>query len=335
MAPGGDFAVVPLTEFDLAENRGRTRLWRVERDGSARPLTAPGSDSTHPVVSPGGNSVAFLRKGQEEDKPQVHVMRLDGGEAIRLTDLPLGAAAPRWAPDGRSLVFPVTLLAGYESLESTRAEAAARKERKVKARVTEDRVYRYWDGWLGDGGVHHLFRVEADGIGLTDLTPGWTRPLDLEDPSSAFDVAPDGELAFHALAVGPPYQEIRVGVYTLPPGGEPRPIWADGAPRQIRPRYSPDGESICFGFAVDYPAFYADRVRLAVHHRASGERTVLTGDWDRSCESWQWLPGGRGLVFAAEDDARRNLYAIPAGGGTPAPLARGGWLTDPTPVSST
>src|SRR4030042_361811 len=145
VAPGGGFAIVPVTEFDIPANRGRTRLWRVERDGSSRPLTAPGSDSTNPVVSPDGASVAFLRKEKEEDKPQVHAMRLDGGGAVRLTDLPLGAAAPRWPPAGRSLLFPVPLLAGFGSPEATRAELAARKERKVPGGGTRDRVLRRRD----------------------------------------------------------------------------------------------------------------------------------------------------------------------------------------------
>jgi dipeptidyl aminopeptidase/acylaminoacyl peptidase len=332
VARDGSFAVVPVTEYDVPENRGWTRLWRVERDASTRPLTSPGTDSTNPALSPDGVRVAFLRKQKEEDKPQLHVMRLDGGEALCLTDLPLGAAAPRWAPDGGYLVFPAPLLVGHESPEATRTELAARKERKVQARVTEDRVYRYWDRWLADGGVHHLFRIEADGSGLTDLTPDWKRPLDLEDAGSAFDIGPDGEIAFHSLAVDPPYQELRTGVFRLRPGGEPEPLWPDGPPRQIRPRYSPDGSVIAFGFAVDIPAFYADRNRLCLHRRATGERTVLTEDWDRSCESWEWLPDGSGLCFAAEDDARRNLFTIPIAGDSPAVLARGGWLTDLTPV---
>ena len=34
MAPDGSFAVVPVTEYDVDENKGRTRLYRVERDGA-------------------------------------------------------------------------------------------------------------------------------------------------------------------------------------------------------------------------------------------------------------------------------------------------------------
>ena len=120
----------------------------------------------------------------------------------------------------------------------------------------------------------------------------------------------DGEIAFQSLATDPPYREIRVAVFTLAPGGELQPIWADGPPR-LGPGTPRTGTAIAFGFAVDYPAFYADRVRLCLYDRAAVERTVLTADWDRSCESWEWLPDGSGLTFAAEDDARRNCSPIP------------------------
>ncbi|MBI5156437.1 MAG: hypothetical protein HZA58_00335, partial [Acidimicrobiia bacterium] len=35
MAPGGGFAVVPVTTYDVEANKGRTRLYRVGRDGTA------------------------------------------------------------------------------------------------------------------------------------------------------------------------------------------------------------------------------------------------------------------------------------------------------------
>jgi len=332
-APGGGFAVVPVTGFDVEENKGRSRLYRVGRDGTTVPLTASGTDSTNPAVSPDGTRVAFLRKGDAEDaKPQVYVMPLGGGEPECLTELPLGAAGPRWTPDGSALVFPAVVLSGHEDPEATREELKARKDRKVKARVTEDRIYRYWNRWMTDGEVHHLFRLDLDTKELTDLTPGWMRPLDFEGVEAAFDVAPDGEIAFHAMAVDAPYDEVAFGVYTLAPGGEPQALWPDGPPMQRRPRYSPDGSRIAFGFAVEFPGFYADRVRLTVQDRSSGDRTVLTEEWDRSCSAWEWSPDGERLVFAAEDDARQNLFAIPSNRGEPEVLARGGWITAPTPA---
>jgi dipeptidyl aminopeptidase/acylaminoacyl peptidase len=224
------------------------------------------------------------------------------------------------------------LLAGYADVDATREEVDTRKDRKMKAVVTEDRMYRFWDKWLADGEIHHLFRIDADGGEPVDLTPHWDRPMDLTDPGTAFDVAPDGEIAFHSLSHSPPYEEAGYAVFTLPPGGEPEPLWPDGPPLQVAPRYSPDGASIAFGFAVEYPGFYADRVRLTIHDRGSRDRSVLTEDWDRSCASWEWMPDGAGLVFVAEDDARQHAFTIAAGGGPPERIGPGGWITDPRPA---
>jgi dipeptidyl aminopeptidase/acylaminoacyl peptidase len=334
MAPDGTFAVVPVTTYDVEENKGCSRLHRVARDGTAIPLTTPGTDSTAPVVSPDGTRVAFLRKGDADDaKPQVHVMPLGGGESECLTDLPLGAAALRWWPDGTSLAFLAPVAAGHEDLEATRAAVKARVDRKVKARTTEDRIYRYWNKWLTDGDVNHLFRLDIATKALTDLTPGWTRLFDWENVDGAFDISPDGgEIAFQALTTDAPHETIGFGVYTMVPGGEPRLLWPDGAPNQRRPRYSPDGSRIAFGYTVEFPGFYADRMRLAVHDRTAGTVTTLTPEWDRSCEAWEWTSDGEGLVFVAEDAARQHLWAIPSGGGDPEVLARGGTISSPSPA---
>jgi dipeptidyl aminopeptidase/acylaminoacyl peptidase len=333
VSPDGRFAVVSVTSYDIDDNVGRGRLVRVQRDGSTTRLTGGESSDTSPVVCPHGTRVAFLRRASDEDaKPQLHVMHLDGGEAIALTDLPLGAGAPRWTPEGDSFVFPVPLLAGHESIDATRTEVEARTDRKVEARVTEDRVYRYWNRWLADGEIHHLFRIDADGSGLTDLMPEWTRPIDLDDPGGSFDTGPDGEVAFHAFSAEAPYDEIGYGVYVIPAGGAPEPIWPDGPSLQVEPRYSSDGTTIAFGFATEFPGYYADRLRLTLFDRTTRKRTVLTEDWDYSCEEWSWRPDGSGLVFAAEQDARQHLFSIDVGGGEPARLAKGGWITNPTPT---
>jgi len=97
--PGGEAAIVPVTTYEAAENRGRTRLHLVTTAGESRPLTGDDTDSTAPAIDPAGRRLAFIRKSGEEDPGQLAVLRLDGGEAQRLTDFSLGAVAPRWLPD--------------------------------------------------------------------------------------------------------------------------------------------------------------------------------------------------------------------------------------------
>jgi len=333
--PGGAAAVVPITAYDVAENRGRTRLHLVAAAGESRPLTREDADSTSPAVDPEGRRMAFIRKNADEDPGQLFVMRLDGGEAQRLTDLPLGALGPRWLPDGSALLVWSLVYRDHPAVEATRAERDARKQAKLKARVTEDRVYRYWDRWLTGGEVPHLFRVDAATGEATDLTPGWTRLVDFEEVGAGYDVSPDGrQVAFHALAVDPPYREMRFAVYTLDlDGGEPRPVHPEGPPAQRRPRYSPDGSALLYGVQYDWPGFYADRTRLVRLDRATGERLALTEDWDRSPAGWEFTPDGDSVVFAAEDDARASLFVMGSRGGEPRVLAAGGWVYGPRPVA--
>ncbi len=331
--PGGDAAVVGVTTYDVERNTGMTRLYRVDAGGGARPLTRAGADSTAPAVDPAGSRIAFTRTTGEDEPAQVWVMALDGGEAQQVTDLPLGAVAPKWLPDGSGILVWSPLYEGHLDVDATRAERTARKDRKVSAETTESRIYRYWNRWLTRGEVHHLFRVDPDGGPPTDLTPRWTRLVEFEEIGDVFDISPDGaQIAFHAALVDAPFDELRFGIYTLViDGGDPVPLDPDGPAFQGRPRYSPDGAAIVYGVRFDWPGFYADRTRLVSYDRTSGDRTIRIGDWDRSPTGWEFAADGT-LVFSAEDDARRHLYALDPGDDAPTQIAAGGWVHGPRPA---
>nr|MDQ3402978.1 S9 family peptidase [Actinomycetota bacterium] len=108
-APGapvihGDLVLVSVTAPDTAANSYRGGLRRVPLDGGpVRDFTQGFRDSA-PAISPDGTQVAFLRAAPSV-KPQLYVMPVDGGDARALTDLPLGAGAPVWAPDSRRIAF--------------------------------------------------------------------------------------------------------------------------------------------------------------------------------------------------------------------------------------
>ncbi len=327
-APDGTWAVVPVTTYDLEKNEGKTRLWMVSTTGAfePRPLTAPDVSSTAPRVSPDGTRVAFVRRRDKAEKPQLMILPLDGGEAERVTELPLGVSDPRWFPDGRRIAFVAPLLTGHLTIEATKQRLEERDKDPVKAHVTEDRVYRFWDGWLDTGEVPHLFMLDLESRKLTDLIPNSTRWFDLMEPEGGYDIRPDGEeIAYFACASEPPYSFARWALYTVPvAGGDPVCLTPDHPADDIRPRYSPDGTSIVYGMQVE-PFFYADRVRLVRYDRATGTHTILTEAWDRSAAGWEFDGPGH-VVFEAEDLARQNVYRLAIGdaGATPELVHRGG-----------
>ena len=313
--PDGRAVIVPVTETAMEANESRGRLWWVPVAGpdAPRPLTGADASASAPAVSPDGRHLAFLRKpggppapapdaGAEAasrfaglglggpgagprfpDQPQVYLLDLSGGEAARLTDLPLGAGAPVWLPDGR-LGFSAPLLAQAPTLAGTAALAAERAKDPVSARVTEDRVYRFWDRWLTEGRVEHILLLDLADDRLIDLTPGWTRWLGLSEGGRAFAAAPDsGEIAFEACRSTPPHSPLVFGVYrqAVPARGasaeglaEPRLLHPEHPGPAMRPRYSPDGAWIVYGLQREI-GFYADPVRLMAFERASGRHRPL------------------------------------------------------------
>jgi Tol biopolymer transport system component len=63
ITPDGRTAVVPVTTYDVNENKGLTDLWLVPvAGGAARQLTSDKASDTQPTVSPDGKWIAFVSK---------------------------------------------------------------------------------------------------------------------------------------------------------------------------------------------------------------------------------------------------------------------------------
>jgi dipeptidyl aminopeptidase/acylaminoacyl peptidase len=321
-APDGSFILVPVTAYDLHENKGRTRLWQVSTHGGApRPLTSEDASASDPKISPDGTRVLFGRAAGEE-KPQVMLLPLDGGEAERLTDMPMGAFDATWFPDGKRIAFVAMLLSDAPTPAGTKALLEERAKDPVKAHATEDRLYRYWDRWLTAGERPHLFVLDLATRAMTDLTPAGTGWFELMEPSGQYDIAPDGtEIAFVANATEPPHHLLRWALFTVPTdgSGKVRCLTPSGAPPDpadtSRPRYTPDGAAILYGMQRD-PYFYADRIRLVRYDRASGAHVVLTEAWDRSPSAWEFAADGT-LFLEVEDEGAPRLFSYRLGEGVP------------------
>ncbi|MEN8041857.1 MAG: hypothetical protein ABFR95_10180, partial [Actinomycetota bacterium] len=232
--PNTTSSVVPVVTYD-EENEAHSVLYVVDRDGSTRQLTSTERFASSPVPSPDGRRIAFLGK-KGDDKPQAHVMPLDGGESQCVTELPLGARAIEWVPGRDALIVAAPLLRDHPSIEATK-EYLEDNSDKVEPVVTEDRVFRHWKKWLAGAHVDHLVRIDLDTEEVTDLTPDLSRLMGLDEVAGSFTVTPDGaNIIFTLDAHEPAWDRIRFALHSVPvDGGEIARVPTGESVQQYRP----------------------------------------------------------------------------------------------------
>lgn len=305
----GTVLVVPVTTYD-ADGNAVTRLWRLV-GGDAVPLTGTAESAAQPAISPDGTHVAFVRK--VDDIRQIHVMRVDGGEPEQVSDMPLGAFGPKWFPDGDELVCLSHVYRDASTLEEVKARKAELEERPYDVHVSEKRFFRYWDDWLTAGQVPHLWKIDLDTRHATDLTPDSRVHWDFEStgaPAEHFDISPDGnEVAYSAFRSDDDDVNPTYAVRTVPAaGGAVRIVSGDGPGNAVRPRYTLDGTGLVYGRQLR-DDFYADRRRLTLLDRASGEERALLPAWDRSPDAWA-VGADAAIFFVAEDAGQTKLFRL-------------------------
>ncbi len=111
-SPDGTWMLYTVRDPDWQEDRSQTDLYLVSVDrglDSTRRLTFTAeADEGSPAWAPDGSWFVFTSNrddGADGDGRQLYAMRLDGGEARRITDLAHGVQGFEFSPDGSRLVI--------------------------------------------------------------------------------------------------------------------------------------------------------------------------------------------------------------------------------------
>lgn len=313
----------------LGEERKRLYLFDVATRKAER-LTDSRWDETLPSWSPDGTRIAFY--GREGDDPDRHtrfvllsVEPRPGATPKRIATLTgdIGEAywmsPPRWSPDGRRLLFTGggdPSLIYYAGIRSFVVDAAGGSARPLGASLDRNTSSPRWapDGasvllLLEDDRNLHLARVGLDDDRIERLLPG-------RRETSAFDIAPSGEMVVLDSTVDKPPEVYVLGASDLRPLSRQNDAWLAGkrlASVEEAQFTSRDG-TVIHGFIVKPPGFREGRKYPTILRIHGGPVMQYANAF---MGEWQALAGAGYVVVAANprgssgrgEDFAKAIYA--------------------------
>ncbi|UIJ47120.1 S9 family peptidase [Sphingomonas cannabina] len=307
----GRWLVWQQRETDLAANRGRFDIWRLDlKAKGARPEKILGEadvNETSPEFGPDGTLYFQSDKGGEDN---VWALASAGG-ARQVTQLKGGIGGFKLAPTGDKLLVWADRKPGAPSLEPP----MEKKDPNAGSGRTYDQLFvRHWDTWA-DGTRSQLFVVPLTGGNGTPIVG----TLIGDTPSKPFGGgeelawSPDGRTVYFALREAGRIEptSTNLDVFSAPADGSAPPtnLTADNDATDNLPAVSPDGKWLAWA-AMKRPTYEADRMVLMLRNIATGEVRALTEGWDRSVSSIAWSPDSKRLYVTADDTQEVPVFAV-------------------------
>jgi TolB protein len=249
---------------------GRTGDRHARHDDGATQVLISGASPTADF-SPDGTKLASITNGT------LFIVAADGSNAVAVAELPAGAYAPHWSPDGTTLVFTARrdqaqdlylIDASGANIRPLFSTAAPDTNRAIAVWSTAGRLaYLAYQFRVGRGSI---WTANPDGSGAAQLTDG---VLDVEPAWS-----PDGsQLTFVRSGES---EAAGADVYVIGADGSGLRRVTNSDDVEFRPVWSPDGEWLAFGTRTDR--------RLIAVPVDGGPGRVLD-DTDRAYFPFRWV----------------------------------------------
>jgi dipeptidyl aminopeptidase/acylaminoacyl peptidase len=306
ISPDGKQIVCVVAHVNMEQDRSDRELLLVDVEtGARRTITFERRGLMSPRWSPSGDRLAFLALAgkEKEEKVQVFVMPMNGGDPFRITDTPNNVEQFAWRPNGQDIAY----------VSADEPDNKKDIEHHLDAFEVGDNDYLMTAAPTSS----HIWLVSAQGGKARRLTSGkWSLPRTGNwpaPPASPIQWSSNGKRLVFSKQISPhsgASLERTTQVLEVETGNV----------RQVTSHarfegygiFSPDDQNIAYWYPRDGDRAKVNDVYISPVFGGDGQN--VTREIDRNISRAIWMPEGRSLLVGAHDGTRVSLWLQPLTG---------------------
>lgn len=309
ISPDGKQLAFSVTEYFLEKGKSNSEIYLMNSDGTnIRRMTNNKSADFSPLWSKDGKNILFL--STRKNGVQVWSIPINGGESKQVTDLSTGI--------NDYLVFP--LKGQYAISTDVFPEYGADDEGNkrinddmengpIQAHYAKSLLYRHWTTWK-DGKRSHIIFLNDDNSPI-DLTPG-----DFDAPAFSlggrgYAFSPGGkELSYVSNHDKNEAETTNKDLWIVSVDGKnTKNITSKNKAYDGDPLYSPDGKYIAYRMQR-IPNYESDRFLLVIYNRKTGNKTILTEQFDNWVDDFRWATDSKSIYFTGKVNTHTPIFNV-------------------------
>lgn len=329
-SPDGKQIAYQVGYYSVKENKGHQVLCLIDANGkNNRQLTTAATSETDPAWIEQGQRIAYISEGE------IWAMNADGSGRKQLSESGGSIEGFKFSPDGKKVILIKSI--PYNDIIKKNPDDLP----LATGRLATDLMYRHWDHYVES--IQHPFVADVTGNGITegeDIMKGepYECPMAPFGGIEQLNWSPDSRLIAYTCRkkMGLAYAistdsdiylydtETKTTTNLCKPAGY-KPVAVDPT-RSMKgqavnseenlknnpgydtnPQFSPDGKYIAWQ-SMARDGYEADRNRLCVYNRATGEKTYVTESFDSNVDAFCWHSDSQTLSFTGVWHGCVNVY---------------------------
>lgn len=291
VSPDGKHIIYTVNDAMMTADKSEfvTQIWLANTDGTnAFQITFGDKSSTNPKWSPDGNWIAFT-SNRNNNRNNLYVLRVGGGEAEALTDLKGSVGNFEWSADGNWIVYTMT---DPKTDDEEKNDKGRNDFRYVDENQKMARLY--------------VMPVAKDANGKRESKKMTAESYNV----GGFDWSPDGKtIVFNHTKTSIANDWTTSDVSLIDVASGKITVLANTTAAENSPKYSPDGKWIAL-LISDNPPRWAQDNKINVVAATGGTPKALTTSFDGQPNIVDWSADGKMIYYTEAKGTKTGLYAV-------------------------